>query len=82
MSPIYEPDLSFEDMRIAQHTFKCAQCGASLYLVWSTQKKSYMLRCGQSLEHQGIMPLDRDPWSIEINARLKGGELDESSKVS
>lgn len=71
--PIYEPDLSYEDMQKAQHTFKCAQCGGILTLAWSAQQNSYVLRCGQVLEHKGVVPLGRDPWIQEINARLRGG---------
>ena len=71
--PIYEPDLSYEDMQKAVHTFKCAQCGNYLLIAWSAHRNSYMLRCGQSLEHEGVVPLGRDPEIQEINALLRGG---------
>lgn len=71
--PIYEPDLSYEDMDKVAGGFQCATCGAGLTVAWSGPKNSYMLRCGQVLEHEGIKPLGRDPWKTEIMARLRGG---------
>jgi len=73
--PIYEPDLSYEDMKKAQHTFKCAQCSNHLLIAWSAQQNCYMLRCGQSLEHEGVVPYGRDPELLEIANKLKGRPL-------
>ena len=71
--PIYEPDLSHEDMQKAVHTFKCAVCGNYLLIAWSAHRNSYMLRCGREKEHEGVVPLGRDPEIQEIKARLRGG---------
>ena len=73
--PIYEPDLSYEDMKKAQYTFKCAQCGGNLFLAWSAQKNSYMLKCGKVLEHEGVVPLGRDPELLQIAKLYHGKEL-------
>jgi len=73
--PILESDLSFEDMRKAEHSFKCAQCGSSLNIAWSAQKDCYMLRCGQSLEHNGVVPYGKDKELLEIANKLRGRPL-------
>jgi len=73
--PIYEPDLSFGDMGKAVKSFKCAQCSRYLLVAWSAQKNSYVLRCGESLEHEGVVPYGRDPELLEIANKLKGRPL-------
>ena len=78
--PIYEPDLSYEDMKKALHTFKCAVCSNHLTLAWSAQQNSYMLRCGKVLEHEGVVPLGRDPELLEIANKLKGRPLPMETK--
>lgn len=71
--PIYEPDLSHDDMVKATDRFVCAVCGGVLTVAWSAKKNCYMLRCGNVLEHKGIKPIGRDQWAIEVNAKLRGG---------
>jgi len=73
--PIYERDLSYEDMKKAERSFKCARCDSILVIAWSAQENSYMLRCGQVLEHEGVAPVGRDPSILEIRNKLKGAPL-------
>jgi hypothetical protein len=73
--PIYEPDLSHEDMKRAVEKFVCAECGSALSIAWGGfyGHSCWVLRCTQDYNHKGLKPIGRDPWAIEINARLRGG---------
>lgn len=73
--PIYEDQLSYEDMFKAMKSFVCGKCGLPLNLAWSAERNCYMLRCGRSLEHSTVKPIGRDPMILEILNKLKGEPL-------
>ncbi len=54
--PIYEPELTYEQMTQKAETHICAEvgCGGLLTVAHSGAKDCYMLRCGNSLEHSKI----------------------------
>ena len=55
MSPIYEDQINFEDMKQIAQTHLCADCGGNLTVAWSADRACYMLWCGDNLEHNTII---------------------------
>ena len=53
VSPIYESEMPLEAMKKRAKTHKCGECGSELNVAWGGSKgyEGYILRCGQSLEH-------------------------------
>jgi hypothetical protein len=73
--PIYERDMSYEDMKKAVQAFKCAQCSSDLVIAWSPPENSYQLRCRVHPEHEGVVPWGRDPGLDQLLHLVRGKEL-------
>ncbi|KKK92583.1 hypothetical protein LCGC14_2701510, partial [marine sediment metagenome] len=53
MAPIFESDLSHEDMKKKLRYHICGQCSGPLNIAWSAERSCYILRC-QDLNHNTI----------------------------
>lgn len=53
MSPIYETEMTLEAMKKRAKTHRCGECDSPLDVAWggSIGYEGYILRCGQSVEH-------------------------------
>jgi hypothetical protein len=75
--PIYEPDMTPEDMDKAMNGFVCAECGGNLTRCWGGYygHNCWMLRCSQDHTHEGLKPKGKNMEGVYINASLRGGLL-------
>lgn len=79
--PIYEDDMSPQEMIRVSMNHICAECGAFLKRSWSNEKDCYALVCERFPEHNGIRRLGRDLEVAEIRNKLKGEPLPMETKV-
>lgn len=54
--PIYDTDMSYEDMRKAEATHRCFVCKAGVSTCWgeSFGYTGYLLRCTRDPRHSGL----------------------------
>ena len=65
--PIFEPSLTYEDMKSRAQSHKCAECDGNLVLAWAGAigHNCYMLRCANNLEHKTIANKSKYPKYLE-----------------
>jgi hypothetical protein len=80
--PVYEPDMTPEDMDKAMDKFVCAECGGNLTRCWGGYygHQCFMLRCSEDPTHEGLKPKGKNMEGVYINASLRGGLLPMETK--
>ena len=79
--PIYEKEMSVEEMKKVSKNHICAECGAFLTISFSNEKNCYALVCERFADHTGIRRLGRDPEVAEIRSKLKGEPIQMETKA-